>query len=421
MMRALFAGVSGLRNHLTRMDVIGNNIANVNTVAFKSSRVTFKEAFCQLVSGAARPSATLGGTNPIQIGTGVNIGSIDQMFSQGSLESTGQPLDLAIQGDAFFVLNNGQASVFSRAGNLQLDANGNLINPGTGYRVQGINADDRGNFSSGTAITNVHIGLTDKAPAQATTKIALTGNLDATAKVGDLKSMTTTTYDSAGAPHVLTLTFTNTGPTTWDWAASVGGTPPTATVTPPGSGTVSFGPTGQLTGFTNPGGGTAITVSPASGGLPFDITVDPGAVNTTSGLAGFANPSNAVVRDQNGFPSGSLVNISVDANGVISGFFDNGVTRSLAQIALATFNNPGGLVRSNDGMYQSTPNSGLAITGFAGGTSRSSITPGALEGSNVDISSEFTNMIITQRGFQANAKVVTTADEILNDLVNLRR
>ncbi len=421
MMRALFAGVSGLRNHLTRMDVIGNNIANVNTVAFKSSRVTFKEAFVQLVSGAARPSATLGGTNPIQIGTGVNIGSVDQMFSQGSLESTGQPLDLAIQGDAFFVLNNGQASVYSRAGNLQLDANGNLINPGTGYRVQGINADDRGNFSSGTAITNVHIGLTDKAPAQATTKIALTGNLDATAKVGDLKSMTTTTYDSAGAPHVLTLTFTNTGPTTWDWVASVGGTPPTATVTPPGSGTVSFGPTGQLTSFANPGGGTAITLSPSGGGLPFDITVDPGAVNTTSGLAGFANPSNAVVRDQNGFPSGSLVNISVDANGVISGFFDNGVTRSLAQIALATFNNPGGLVRSNDGMYQSTPNSGLAITGFAGGTSRSSITPGALEGSNVDISSEFTNMIITQRGFQANAKVVTTADEILNDLVNLRR
>lgn len=421
MMRALFAGVSGLRNHLTRMDVIGNNIANVNTVAFKSSRVTFKEAFVQLVSGAARPSATLGGTNPIQIGTGVNVGSIDQMFSQGSLENTGQPLDLAIQGDAFFVLNNGQASVYSRAGNLQLDANGNLINPGTGYRVQGINADDRGNFTSGTAITNIHIGLTDKAPAQATNSISLTGNLDATASVGDLKSMTTTTYDSTGAPHVLTLTFTNTGPSTWDWAASVGGTPPSATVTPPGTGTVSFGPTGQLTGFTNPGGGTSISLTPSGGGLPFDITVDPGTVNTTNGLAGFANPSNAVVRDQNGFPAGSLVNISVDANGVISGFFDNGVTRSLAQIALATFNNPGGLVRSNDGMYTSTPNSGLAVTGFAGGTSRSSITPGALEGSNVDISSEFTNMIITQRGFQANAKVVTTADEILNDLVNLRR
>jgi flagellar hook protein FlgE len=421
MMRALFAGVSGLRNHLTRMDVIGNNIANVNTVAFKSSRVTFKEAFVQLVSGAARPSATLGGTNPIQIGTGVNIGSIDQLFSQGSLENTGQPLDLAIQGDAFFVLNNGQASVYSRAGNLQIDADGNLINPGTGYLVQGINADDRGNFTSGTAISNIHIGLTDKAPAQATSAVSLTGNLDSSAAVGDVKSMTTTTYDSTGAPHVLTLTFTNTGPAQWSWAADVGGTPPTATVTPAGSGTVSFGPTGQLTGFTFPGGGTNISLTPASGGLPFDIVVNPGTMNTTNGLAGFANPSNAVVREQDGFPAGSLVNISVDATGVISGFFDNGVTRSLAQIALATFNNPGGLVRSNDGMYQSTPNSGSPVVGFAGGTSRSTITPGALEGSNVDISSEFTNMIVTQRGFQANAKVVTTADEILSDLVNLRR
>ncbi|MFM7230607.1 MAG: flagellar hook protein FlgE [bacterium] len=421
MMRALFAGVSGLRNHLTRMDVIGNNIANVNTVAFKSSRVTFKEAFVQLVSGASRPSATLGGTNPIQIGTGVNMGSVDQLFSQGSLESTGQPLDLAIQGDAFFVLNNGNSSVYSRAGNLQLDANGNLINPGTGYLVQGINADPRGNFTSGTAISGIHIGLTDKAPAQATSLISLTGNLDSSAGVGAFKSMTTTVYDSTGAPHVLTLSFEKTGASEWSWTADVGGTPPTATVSPAGSGQVTFGPTGQLLSFTYPGGGTDMTITPAGGGLPFDITLDPGTVNTTNGLAGFANPSNAVVREQNGFPAGSLINISVDANGVISGFFDNGVTRSLAQIALATFNNPGGLVRSNDGMYQSTPNSGLAVVGFAGGTSRSTITPGALEGSNVDISNEFTNMIVTQRGFQANARVVTTADEILNDLVNLRR
>ena len=421
MMRALFAGVSGLRNHLTRMDVIGNNIANVNTVAFKSSRVTFKEAFVQLVSGASRPSATLGGTNPLQIGTGVNMGSVDQLFSQGSLENTGQPLDLAIQGDAFFVLNNGNSSVYSRAGNLQLDANGNLINPGTGYLVQGINADARGNFTSGTAISGIHIGLTDKAPAQATSLISLTGNLDSSAGVGAFKSMTTTVYDSTGAPHVLTLSFEKTGASEWSWTADVGGTPATGTVTPAGSGQVTFGPTGQLLSFTYPGGGSNMTITPAGGGLPFDITLDPGTVNTTNGLAGFANPSNAVVREQNGFPAGSLINISVDANGVISGFFDNGVTRSLAQIALATFNNPGGLVRSNDGMYQSTPNSGLAVVGFAGGTSRSTIPPGALEGSNVDISNEFTNMIVTQRGFQANARVVTTADEILNDLVNLRR
>jgi flagellar hook protein FlgE len=399
------------------MDVIGNNIANVNTIGFKSSRVTFKEAFVQLVGGASRPSATSGGTNPIQIGTGVNVGSIDQLFSQGSLENTGQPLDLAIQGDAFFVLSNGQANVFTRAGNLQLDANGNLINPGTGYVVQGINADSRGNFSGGTAITNIRVALADKAPAQATDSISLTGNLDAGASVGTTHKMDMKVYDSAGSPHILTLTFTNTAPGQWDWVASS----PTAPVTPAGNGTATFSPTGSIATFTYPAGGANVTLSPVGGGLPFNVVVNPGTINGVNGLVGFANPSNAVINDQNGFRAGDLVNISVDSNGVISGFFDNGVTRSLAQISLATFNNPGGLVRSNDGMYTSTPNSGTAVVGFVGGVSRSTITPGALEGSNVDISNEFTNMIITQRGFQANARVVTTADEILSDLVNLRR
>jgi flagellar hook protein FlgE len=416
MMRALSAAVSGLRNHLTRMDVIGNNIANVNTTGFKSSRVTFKEAFVQTLSGASRPSATLGGTNAMQIGTGVNVGSIDQLFSQGSLENTGQPLDLAIQGDAFFVLHNGTSELYSRAGNLQLDANGKLINP-AGYVVQGLVADSRGNFSGSSAIGDIRIALGDKSPAQATDAITLTGNLDSTAAVGTTHNMTITCYDSAGTPQALTLAFTNTGPGQWSWAATC----PNATVTPAGTGTVSFGPNGALAGFTYPGGATKLTLTPSGGGTAFDIAVNAGTTNGFDGLVGFASASNAVVNSQNGFQAGDLVNISVDSKGVITGFFDNGVTKNLAQIALASFNNPGGLVRGQDGMYQSTPNSGTPVVGFVGGASHSTITPGALEGSNVDISQEFTNMIITQRGFQANARVVTTADEILNDLVNIRR
>ena len=414
MMRALFSGVSGLRNHQTRMDVIGNNIANVNTVSFKASRVTFKEAFVQLVAGASRPTATIGGTNPVQIGTGMNVSSVDQLFTQGSLENTGQPLDLAIQGDAFFVLNNGARNVYTRAGNLQLDADGNLIAPGTGWVVQGLVADSTGAFS-GSSIGNVQIPLGSKAPAQATSQISLVGNLDAAAAVGTQHSLGITVYDGAGTPIDLTLQFTNTGPGTWDWTASSANAAVTV-----GTGTVTFNGNGSLASFTYPGGGADLTVTPP-GGAAFTVTINPGTLNGIDGLVGFANPSNAVVNSQNGYQAGDLINLSVDTKGVITGFYSNGVTRNLAQIALATFNNPGGLVRSGDNVYEETPNSGLAVVGFAGGTSRSTITPGALEGSNVDISQEFTNMIIAQRGFQANARVITTADEMLNELVNLRR
>ena len=417
MMRALFAGVSGLRNHQTAMDVIGNNIANVNTTAFKASRVTFKEAFVQLLQGASRPPGNTGGINPIQIGTGMNVGSIDQLFSQGSLEATGQPLDMAIQGDALFVLHNGGQQVYTRAGNFQLDANGNLIAPSSGFIVQGINADATGNFSTAAAIGDVQLRLGDKSPAKATDAITLSGNFDANATVGTTHAMSITTYDSTGAPHVMSVTFTNTGTGTWDWAATC----PTAAVTPAGNGTVTFSSTGSLSGFTYPAGGTGITLTPAGGGAPYTVAVNPGTINGIDGLASFANPSNAVVNSQNGYQAGNLKSLSLDARGVITGYFTNGVSRPLAQIAMAQFTNPSGLIRSGDNTYQESSNSGGPVIGFAGGTITSTMTPGALEGSNVDVSQEFTNMIIAQRGFQANARVISTADEMLNELVNLRR
>ena len=181
MMRSLFAGVSGLRNHQTRMDVIGNNIANVNTVAYKSSRVTFAEAFAQLLQGASRPPGDLGGVNPIQIGLGSKIGSIDQNFAQGNLESTGQNTDLAIQGDGLFVLSDGSRNYFTRAGNFQLDANGRMVSPANGFKVQGINADSNGVLSTGSAITDIALPFGKKSPARATTSVTMTGNLDARA------------------------------------------------------------------------------------------------------------------------------------------------------------------------------------------------------------------------------------------------
>lgn len=415
MMRALFAAVSGLRNHQARMDVIGNNIANVNTVGFKSSRVTFKEAFVQLLAGASRPTGTLGGVNPIEIGTGMNIGSIDRQFTQGSLETTGQPLDLAIQGRDMFVLSDGKGTAFTRAGNFQIDATGKLVAPASGMVVQGVVADASGNISTTSAVGDIVLNLGAKAPAQATTQIGLSGNLDANAVIGTTHQMGITVFDSAGSPHDLQLTFTNTAPGAWSWTASS----TSATVGPAGNGTVTFNPDGSLATFTYPGGGANMTVTPATG-APFNVTINPGTVNGINGLVGFANPSNAVVNSQNGFAAGDLVDISVDSHGVISGFFTNGITRSLAQVALAAFNNPAGLTASGDNVFTESANSGLPVIGFSGTTSSSSITPGALESSNVDISEEFTDMIVTQRGFQANARVITTADEMLNDIVNLR-
>ena len=349
----------------------------------------------------------------------MNVGSIDQLFTQGSLETTGQPLDLAIQGDALFMLSDGLKKVYTRAGNFQLDAQGHLISPSSGNIVQGINADPQGNFSSAAAVGDVQLRLGDKSPAQATSTVTLSGNLNASDPSDGTgqKAMSTTVYDSTGTPQNRQLLFTKTGTGTWSWTATCA----TAPVTPITAGTCTFSDTGTLSSFTYPGGGSNITLTPIAGGAPMNITINPGTINGIDGLASFANPSNAIINGQNGYQAGSLQSISVDTKGVVSGYFTNGVTRSLAQVSLAQFTNPSGLLRYGDKTYLESANSGRAVVGFAGGTITSAITPGALEGSNVDISQEFTDMIVAQRGFQANARVITTADEMLQELVNLKR
>ncbi|MCA9722235.1 MAG: flagellar hook-basal body complex protein, partial [Gemmatimonadetes bacterium] len=345
-MRSLFAAVSGLRNHQTRLDVIGNNIANVNTVAFKASRVTFKEAFTQLLQGATRPPGDQGGVNPIQVGSGMNIGSIDQIFTQGSLESTGQNTDLAIQGDAFFVVNNGNRRFFTRAGNFQIDADGRLIAANNGFVVQGINADTAGVFSSSSQIGDVILPLGQQTAPRQTSEVTLSGNLDANAAIGDTHSLGVTVFDQTGTPYLLEVLFTNTGVGAWDWTA----TSPTAGVTA-GNGTLTFNADGTLATFDYPGGGSALTITPTSGAAAFDVAIDAGTIDDLDGLAGFAGASNAVASRQDGYQSGLLLSIEIDAAGIITGVFSNGVSQALAQLALARFNNPTGLLRRGDNMY----------------------------------------------------------------------
>lgn len=417
-MRALFAGVTGLRNHQIRMDVIGNNVANVNTIGFKASRVTFKEAFAQLLQGASRPAGSAGdasfGTNPIQVGLGMNIGSIDMLYNQGSLQNTGVTTDLAIQGEAMFVTSNGTGRFYTRSGNFQLDAQGRLVASTNGFVVQGRMAVD-GVISE--EIQDINLPLGQKAAAKATTTVSVGGNLDAGAPVGTTRQTTMTVFDSVGRRHEVTLTFTKAAALgDWTYDVSVKKDGVAETIVSQGAQAVTFLPNGRLDTPEN----FDMVFTPD--GLPDQtLSFDLGTQGTTSGMSQFANPSNAVLREQDGFTNGELQRISIDATGTITGGFTNGVNQILAQIVLADFNNPRGLIRTGDNSFTVSANSGPAILGNAGQGSQSSITSGALEMSNVDLAEQFTDMIIAQRGFQSNARVITTTDEMLQELVNLKR
>jgi flagellar hook protein FlgE len=419
MMRSLFAGVSGLRNHQIRMDVIGNNIANVNTVAFKSSRVTFKEAFAQMVQGASRPpggsTAVSGGRNPIQVGLGMNLGSIDMLYTQGNLETTGVDTDLAIQGDSFFVVSNGSQYYYTRAGAFQLDAGGRLVASTNGFIVQGRMATN--GSLAGAAVSDIKLPFGQKAAAKATEIADLGGNLDASAAAGTIQQTSLNVYDTQGGKHSLVIEFTKTANANeWDYAITASGADPLVPLVND-TGTVTFDVDGTLISPET----VNFEFTPDGFGVSQPIDIEFGKAGTLSGLSQFASPSTAVLREQDGYTMGLLERISIDQTGTIVGAFSNGTTLTLAQIVLADFNNPSGVIRTGDNMYAVSPNSGAAVLGFAGEGSQSVITSGTLEMSNVDLAQEFTNMITAQRGFQSNARVITTSDEMLQELVNLKR
>jgi len=414
-MRAFFAGVTGLRNHQFRMDAIGNNIANVNTLGYKGSRVTFKDTFSQLFQGASRPAGAAGqggfGTDPIQIGLGVNLGSSDMLYVQGNLQNTGINTDLAIQGDALFIVSDGQQQFYTRAGNFQFDALGRLVSSSNGYIVQGRNAI---NGVLQPAVENVQLPLGQRVEASETTVASLGGNLDASAATGDVRDASITVYDSLGLPHELAVTFTKTAtPNEWDFAI----TATDATIVSGDTGTVVFDANGALVSPAS----TPLVITPDNTLVNQTIDVDFGTVGAIDGLSQFAAPSNAVVRSQDGFTMGELLSIGIDNTGTITGAFSNGVSQVLAQVGLADFANPGGLLREGENLLSDTANSGAPIISFVGQGAASSIAAGTLEMSNVDLAEQFTDMIQTQRGFQSISRVITTADEMLQELVNLKR
>lgn len=524
---SLFVGVSGLNAYQNQIDLISNNIANVGTTGYKGQRMTFQDLLYQDQSFASAPTNTSGGINAQEVGLGVKTGSIDTLFAQGGLQTTGVNTDLAINGDGFFVLrapNANGSPVYTRDGAFSLNANGLLYDPSSGLAVQGYTADAKGNIN-GTGVPSditIPLGLRSQAvgtglnpnlkfgptSADQVFDAQLGGNLDQTqwtkeaqgvqagaAGTGQPSTTTTTIYDSLGNAHLATLTYTpdasgatpaSAGPpavaatnglptqvadpsgnlhavasrwkvsvsfqdgTTFDTINPVTG----AAAGAASSGTIGyayFDQSGQYVNSSSQLGSGAVlngaavhTVGQAAtsaNGNQLDVrswgsngtnnalaptapgaAPAPGAIgldfSQQTSLSGTANLS---VLYQNGFTAGTLSNITIGQDGTIAGAFTNGQTTSLGRVATATFQNEQGLHRLGGSQFSATSNSGLAQYGTANTGKNGAIVSGALEQSNVSIADEFTKMILAQRSFEANSKSITTADEDLQTVVNLKR
>jgi flagellar hook protein FlgE len=564
---SLFAGVSGLRDHQTMMDVIGDNISNINTIGFKGSRVTFADTFNEFIQAGTNPTSTTGGTNSSQIGLGSTVSSIDRDWNQGTFEQTGITTDLALQGQAMFVLKSNGVTEYSRAGNFSFDANGRLVSSQTGAIVQGKVANSSGVLPPGNNLADIQINTSMKLPATATTNISWGGNLEsdsaltrsqavtlngnlnsASLNVGDsspessttvyndygaaytfntyytktadntydlkykcldssgnsvltdstgatvdsgsitgltfvadsagnyaldtasqakfdgaanlinasntIKSSslnftfdgtsvtqnaststlaisaddnrtpnvvngTVTVYDSLGTSHQVGIKYTKIADNQWAWSASVAASDTNDSKAVSSSGTLLFNSDGTLDSAnispTNP----TLVFNPSGGATQEQI-----ALNFGSGFSGVTQTSSSSVMSalsQDGSASASMTNMSIDQYGNIVGVFSNGKSQNLAQILVTNFTNLNGLTSSGDNSYISYANSGDPIVGSLGQETNTTIQSGALEQSNVDLSTEFANMIVAERGFQANARVITTADTLLQEITNLIR
>lgn len=509
MMRSMFAGVSGLKAHQIRMDVIGDNIANVNTAGFKSSRATFQEMLNQMIRSATAPTEARGGTNPQQVGLGTALGSIDVKHTQGNTQSTGYLTDLAIEGEGFFVLGEGENRQYTRAGMFGLDngTEGNFVSLVNGQRVLGYRADDTGEIDLHSALEPLYISAADTIKPRATTNVTFGGNLDNRYSIGESVSRTVQIYDSRGREQTIVVSFHQEGDNEWGWNADW---LLASTTIPAHESTLEtnahylvhenklyrvpadfdfgaypdnpadFDPNGLVEVAESEDGRIWNDLSSDPKQFEFETSLENGAKVNAAGAEGILiltsekalvsqdqgyrisfnqdgsysglshddsnelqfKPHNAheleMVLDfsqftqyadtftgkfmtQNGYANGALESYAIDQNGVIVGSFSNGLTRNLGQVALARFTNPAGLMRAGSTMFIETPNSGTAQIEAAGQAGYGTISPSSLEMSNVDLSEEFTEMIITQRGFQANSRIITSSDEMLQELVNLKR
>jgi flagellar hook protein FlgE len=447
------------------MDVLGNNIANVNTTGFKKGRATFEDLLYQQLSGAAAPNGDVGGVNPKEVGLGMAIGSIDTIHTQGALQTTGVMTDVAIQGNGFLVEKKGESTMYTRDGALGLDKDGRIVNPGTGYRVQGWLAQDingRQVLSTSGATEDLVVPIGSKDPAKATGRVDIACNLDKrTAEVPPNAAVDTVEqgtwrveekiYDSFGAPHTLRVEYRKVVGQPNQWQGTVVVDPEAAVPTNAG---VAEGPApAQANGNTfivefdnrgllSRGRDSQGNASPATGaldmGVSFDVQgaaaaagggatrqtfrIDLGTVGSaTNTVTQMAERSSTKAFSQDGYTMGYLDSFKIDQSGVITAVYSNGTNRTIGQMALGSFTNPGGLEKVGETNFVQSNNSGQANIGPSGIAGKGKIIAGTLEMSNVDLAEQMTDMIVTQRGFQANSRTIQTSDQMLQELLTLKR
>jgi len=551
---ALSAGVSGLQAHQKMLDIAGNNLSNVNTTAFKASRITFSELLSETIKKASQPTSGVGGTNPQQMGSGVGVSGISPIMTQGNIVNTGNPLDLAMEGEGYFVLSDGEQNIYTRAGSFAVDSDSNLVDPATGYHVQRIGSEGEIDGFQTAGVSDVHIPFDVAMPAKATSEIVVSGNLSSDATfsttrtqvvtsnlaytygngttasedteiaqldqyngtltsgtitfsgydkdgtafdsgltlaidedttLGDIinhlntnvldgstaslvngeiritddtsgysktditmsysgdgtlespayfelstvggeevKSVNITAYDSQGGKHVISGAFVRTYvPNTWDLVlSSVTGNVSEITMENRRIEGITFNSgDGSYIGLAGSDTSDFVITFAHDTSTPQTIDVNLGTSGKLDGLTQFAGNSTAVAKEQDGYEAGRLSTVSVNNEGIVIGAFSNGIKRNIATVQIALFQNSMGLESIGSGYFVPSANSGEAISTQAMTGGAGTIHGGALEKSNADVATEFVNMIQAQNGFQANARSITVANDILKELTNLIR
>ncbi len=408
-MPSFFIPLSGLESDNTALNTIANNISNLNTVAYKSQDVQFSDLFYQQVGES-------GSGDPEQVGAGTQVGAITTNFTTGTpTPESGVAQDVALNGDGFFVVNNGGVQEYTRAGNFAISSDGHLLTQ-AGQQVMGYPAAN-GVPNTNAPLVPIQIPIGQVEQPKATTSMSLTANLDASAAVGTTTQGQITVYDSLGVPHVATVDFQKTAANTWNYNMSL----PTGDASGSSAntvGTLTFDSNGNLTAPAANVAGIQFTgLSDGASNMNFswnlyDANNKP-LIDQVAAGSGVANSH------QDGFASGQYQGFTVDSNGVVSASFSNNQTQVVGQMAIASITNEQGLTRLGDNNYQTTLASGQATIGTAGTNGRGTIQDQAVEGSNVDISTQFSDLIVAQRAFEANSKSITTFDTITQETINM--
>ena len=402
--------LTGLQADSVALNTIGNNLANLNTTAYKGQTTTFEDLFYQNIG-------TSGANDALQVGVGTRVSGTQSNFGQGSLTTTASATDMALNGNGFFLVSRDGTQALTRAGDFQLDASGNLITA-TGENVLGYGASG-GVVNTNGGLTGIQLPVGATEAAQATQNVSLQTSLDANAATGAVVSAPVGIFDSLGVSHAATVTYTKTSPTTWDYSVALPAGDATGTPVN-NTGTLTFDSNGKLVApAANVAGVTFPGMKDGASDLSFNFNLysSGGAAQVTQ----TAGASSTTTTSQDGFAAGAYQSFTVGSDGVLTAAFSNGQTEKVGQIAVATVQNVDGLTRSGSNDYAATNASGAISVGTANAGGRGTLEGEALEQSNVDISSEFSNLIVAQRAFEANSKTVTTFDTVTQDAISMIR